>query len=150
MVRRAHDKHPGAIREVWKNWFPPYGSFGIEAFGAELAIAAENQGRFWELHDLALAPRARSRGRAELEQLAQTAGMDLQRVADERRRGVLKVGADRDQIEMRRLGILYTPNLLINGILLQPPLNETRFDQLIEEELARSLLDRLSQGNQAP
>ncbi len=148
LLARARDKHPGAIREVWKNWVPPYASFGLEATAAEFAVAAQNQGRFWELHDLALPARPSAAhprpGKPELEQMARTVGMDLGRMADERRLGTLRVALERDQVELRRLGLNYSPSLLVNGVLLSGSANEARLEQLISDELARGVLDRLS------
>ena len=115
---------------------------------SEAAEAAAEQGAFWELHDLALPARPSAAhprpGKPELEQMARTVGMDLGRMADERRLGTLRVALERDQVELRRLGLNYSPSLLVNGVLLSGSANEARLEQLISDELARGVLDRLS------
>src|SRR6185503_16106951 len=75
---RAIAAHPGAVREIWRSWTPAGGVSSPEELAAEWMAAAEAQGRFWQLHDLALAqsPRGGTRA-AEWEALAREAGLDL-------------------------------------------------------------------------
>jgi protein-disulfide isomerase len=143
---RLRDAHPGQVREVWKAFVPMYLSVGPESYSAELGIAAAEQGRFWELHDLAFAGHgARGRpSRGELEALAVDARLDTARALREERAGQLRAAVERDVADGRRLGVVHAPGLLVNGILFTTPPTWERLEKLAREELQRGVYDRLT------
>jgi protein-disulfide isomerase len=143
-VERLRATHPGRVRVVWKHFVPPYGGSGPEPYAAELAVEAQAQGRFWALHDLALLgrrPRVRP-GRAELDELALAAGVDLSRLARDQKAGLLRPVVERDVLEAHRLGG-YSPIVLVNGIVINVPWGFERLNRVVEEELDHGLLERL-------
>jgi protein-disulfide isomerase len=130
------------VREVWKHWVPPYALFGPDAAAAELAAGAQAQGRFWELHDAVFAQAGKRLSRPELEALARSVGVDLERLRKESMAGQLRGALERDQSEARKLGLGYGPALLLNGILVAAS-SDIRLEALAREELARGLFERL-------
>ena len=149
-IRRVRANHPAAVREVWKHWIPPYAMYGVETIAAELAAGAAAQDRFWELHDLVLGDkhlRARP-SKAELELLAQKAGVDLTRLSADQKSSAARVAADTG--ELKRLGLLYGPSVLVNGVPLNGPMTYERLEQLVSDELARGILERIHTESSSP
>jgi len=145
LVDRLRAAHPGQVREVWKNFFSDRALYSQEPYAAEMAVAAAAQGCFWALHDLAFASgAARARMlRHELERMARDAGCDPARAQRDQRQDLVRPIVDRDVAEGRRLGLVYTPAMLVNGVLYQTPPPFERLERQVQEELGRSLLDRL-------
>jgi len=142
LARRVATAHAGQVRVVWKHWSPPY----LQPGTLTVPVAAEAQGRFWQLHDQ-LVP---SQGRptvpsqpGDLEREAQRAGVDLARLQADLSHGVLKAIIDRDAADVNRLRLLYNPALVVNGVELAGIQSADVIEEVIAEELARGLLDRL-------
>jgi protein-disulfide isomerase len=144
-VRKVADAHPGLVREVWRNFLPPYAGGTVDATAAELAVAAADKGRFWELHDRAIASRSPSvrRTRAELESLARRSGLEVR--APQAKSNELKKVLEREQAEAHTLGVPFAPTVLVNGIMLVGVTSFERVDRVVRAELERSLLDRLGE-----
>jgi protein-disulfide isomerase len=139
LARRVADKHPGQVRLVFKHWLQPF----ADTTPAELAAGADLQGRFWPLFDLMVPSSVRVQPLGGLDRLAQRAGIDLDRLRADQRAGLLRARVDRDLDEVRRLRLLYSPSLVVNGIILAGLQSSEMLEQVIEEELDRGLLERL-------
>ncbi len=113
------------------------------ALAAEAAVAAERQGKFWEMHDKLFAEQS-DLDRPALERHALQLGLDLTtfRAALDTHAGQARV--DDDLAVGRQLGVRGTPTFFIDGrpVLGAQPL--AAFKQIIDDELARadSLLRR--------
>ncbi|HEY7957497.1 MAG TPA: thioredoxin domain-containing protein [Polyangia bacterium] len=143
-LERVRAAHPGALREVWRQWAPPYGPSSLEGRAAEFAVAAARQGRFWELHDrIAATAGGRVTTLGELDALARSAGLDLGRAARERRLGLSAAVVGRDQRDARRLGLGFSPGVVVDGIPLSAPLRPGLLDALIASELELGALPSL-------
>ena len=95
-------------------------SFHNQAKPAALAsYAAQQQGKFWEYHDL-LYLHANELSEAKFEELAQRVGLDLKQF----RRDISSADANAliaaDMRDARRAGLRGTPTLYINGRQFQP------------------------------
>jgi protein-disulfide isomerase len=104
--------HPGQVRVVFKNLPLPFHTHARLA--AKAAIAADNQGRFWEMHD-ALFARKGTLDSASIEQLAVDLGLDMTRfdadVADPKTEArVAAEGADAAAAHVSG-----TPSFFVNG-----------------------------------
>jgi protein-disulfide isomerase len=146
-VRRLRQAWPGRIHEVWRNFESQYSTGGapIEHAAALLAVAAERQNRFWELHDALLGPGPSPHYlRSELDSAARAAGIDLTRARFETAELAVQVDADRD--EARRLNVSFTPAVLVNGLLFSgaSATSFERLDRAVRTELERGLADRLA------
>jgi protein-disulfide isomerase len=82
---------------------------------AAAALAAQEQGRFWELHDWFFSAEARYDRDAILEEVGKL-GMDPKRVAAELDSGIFEAKISADQAEAKRLGVQGTPTFFINGL----------------------------------
>lgn len=73
LVQQLADAHPGRIRWVHRHFLGAYDEVGLRA--AELSVAAQDAGRFWELHDLLFA-RGGALTRDSLSEIAARLGLD--------------------------------------------------------------------------
>ena len=102
---------------------------------AEASACADEQGRFWEYHDVLFANQSRL-AEADLKAHAVTAGLDAAQFAacvDGRR---TKSQVDLDVKEADAVGVTGTPAFFINGRSLEGAQPFGAFKRLIDEELA--------------
>ncbi len=100
-------------------------------------MAAKEQGKFWELHDLIFA-NYNQLSEQKLKNLAAEAGLDMNRFNQDlknRRQAYLDI-IRRDMQEGQRNGVRGTPTIFINGRLLKQR-SLPGFKAEIEKELAK-------------
>jgi protein-disulfide isomerase len=130
-VRRLLDVYPGEVRWVFKHY--PLRFHPEAALAHEAAIAAQEQGKFWEMHALIFRNPMRI-GYGNLVGYAQQLGLDVpafREALDSRR---LRPRVARDIEEGLRLGVAGTPTYFING---------TRYDGARKTPEFRLLVDPL-------
>ena len=129
------------VRFVFRN--QPLGGNPESRLIAEAAMAAGEQGRFWQMHDRLFATEGPI-DRPVIDQLAREIGLDLGRfgAALDRRRFELDVS--RDAAEGARLGVRGTPTFFINGTALVGARPAAEFRAVIDKKLAeaRALVKR--------
>jgi 2-hydroxychromene-2-carboxylate isomerase len=81
---------------------------------ARAAVAAQNQGRYWEMERLLFANQAAMEP-ADLEGYARSIGLELGRFRSDLRADATTARIERDQEQAQALGLRGTPFLLING-----------------------------------
>src|SRR2546425_651179 len=127
-------KYEGRVSLAYRD-FPLRGMHGQAELGAESSRCAGEQGRFWEYHDLLF---------ANPDKLNRDGLMDLARnlkLEEKQFDSCLSSGKYRSQVERDlqdgiRAGVMGTPGIFINGILLSGAQPEAAFEQVIESELA--------------
>jgi protein-disulfide isomerase len=125
----------GKLRVVFKqNPLPFHPEAGI---AAEAALAAGDQGKFWEMHDLLFKNRDELK-RPNLEKKAQELGLDLAKF-----KAALDIDAHKRQIQAdqglaAQLGARGTPTFFINGVMLQGAQPIDAFKKVIDQELAHA------------
>lgn len=127
-------RYPGKVRLVFRDF--PIDSLHPQARrAAEAARCAQDQGKFWEYHDLlfANAPQASPE---ELGRFAQQVGLDLAKFEPCLSGGLHRAAVQRDIDEGTRLGVDGTPAFFINGRPLSGAQPLEAFVQVIEEEVA--------------
>jgi protein-disulfide isomerase len=115
VVRDLLAAYPGRIQHVFKH--NPLGIHRNAPLAHEAALAAGEQGRFWEMH-ARLFSSQRNLTRERFAAIARDLGLDLSRfeaALDDRR---FKTVVDRDRSEARALGVSGTPTYFINGLKL--------------------------------
>ncbi len=133
-------RYPGKVRLVFRDF--PIDSLHPQARrAAEAARCAQDQGRFWEYHDLlfAEAPKATPE---ELKRYAEKVGLDLAKFEPCLTGGTHRAAVQRDLDEGSRLGITGTPAFFINGRPLDGAQPLEAFVRVIEEELSRRAAPR--------
>ena len=133
--------YPNDVRILFRHDPLPFHNHA--ALAAEASVAAERQGKFWEMHDKLFADQ-NDLERSALEQHAVELGLDLTafRAALDMHAGQAPV--DEDIALARRLGVRGTPTFFIDGRPLMGAQPLAAFKQVIDDELARadSLLRR--------
>jgi protein-disulfide isomerase len=132
-LRRLQNLYPTQVRLVFKH-FPLRGSEGSR-LAHEASVAAEAQGKFWEMYTLLMANQT-AHDRESLLGYADELGLDRaafrNRLEEQRQRGRVL----RDVIEGRRLGVIGTPTYFVNGRRLVGARGLGEFRSLVDEELA--------------
>ena len=141
VLAELEKSYRGQIRFVYRHL--PLGGNPESRLVAHAAMAAGEQGKFWEMHDRLFAI-AGQMDRPVLDQLARELGLDVRRfgAALDARRYELEVS--RDAAEAARLGVRGTPTFFINGTPLAGARPEADFRTLIDKKLveARALVKR--------
>jgi protein-disulfide isomerase len=122
----------GRVRIAHKNMPLPFHPHAEPA--ARAALAAGQQGRFWEMHDRLFA-HPRELSDAELLQHAAALGLDVARFRADLGSPSIRERVERDRQQAAALGVTGTPTLFINGKLVAgaQPLAAVR--AAVEEEL---------------
>jgi protein-disulfide isomerase len=105
----------GTLRMEWRD-FPYLGQGSVDA--AVAARAAQEQGKFWEYHDLLYQNQSGGFPREKLVELAREAGLDAQRFESDLSSGEYERAVAEDFREGQQRGISGTPTFVINGEVL--------------------------------
>jgi protein-disulfide isomerase len=132
-LKRLLQLYPGRVRWVFKHF--PLRIHRDAPLAHEAALAAREQGKFWEMHDLLLSNQRRLM-REDLMSYARQLGLDLPAFANDLDSRRLRARVLRDTLQGRSLRVDTTPTYFINGkrVIGARPL--FGFRQLIERELA--------------
>jgi protein-disulfide isomerase len=125
--------HPGDVALFYRH-LPLAFHKGAEP-AARAAVAAQAQGKFWELHDLLFAHQG-ERSEADLERLARKAGVSVKKWRKDFRSAAT---AARVQAEIAACGasdVHGTPGFLVNGRLVSGARPLADFERVVQEELA--------------
>ena len=102
---------------------------------AMAALAANKQGKFWELHDQ-LYENYNRLSDQKIKEIAQQVGLDMEKFDKDIRAPELKAIVERDFQEGARVGVRGIPTIFVNGRQLKNRSFEG-FQAAIEKELAR-------------
>ncbi|MCK4691532.1 MAG: thioredoxin domain-containing protein, partial [Desulfuromonadales bacterium] len=133
LLREVLAAYPDQIKLVYKNF--PLGMHKNARIAAVAGLAAAQQGKFWQLHDLLFA-NYKKLSEQKITQLAEEAGLDMEKFARARNNPQLRQQINAELQEGRKIGVRGTPTIFVNGRRL-PQRSKTAFDQLIRAELAR-------------
>jgi protein-disulfide isomerase len=104
---------------------------------AEAALAAEEQGKFWEMHDK-LIGNQRNLAREDLEAYARELGLDMGKFTQALDARSHKARIDQDIVVAEKVGARGTPTFFINGRKMSGAQPFEAFKGVIGEELARA------------
>jgi len=125
-------EYPSGVRWVFKNF--PLDFHPDSMLAHKAALAAGEQGKFWEMHDLIFASQGAIR-RDDLLQKAGQLGLDMKRFVTDLDSLTLQKVIDDEKAEGTRLGVTGTPTFFINGkrFVGAWPLDE--YKKLVDAEL---------------
>jgi predicted DsbA family dithiol-disulfide isomerase len=125
------------VRIVWKHY--PLDFHKDAPFAHMASIAAQQQGKFWELHDkLFLDPQKLKPD--NVRKYAREVGLDMKKFEEDLLKPETKAKLDADMAEAKTLGITGTPGFFINGRFLSGAKPFEEFAQAINAELKRQNL----------
>lgn len=135
-LKRLIQLYPGRVRWVFKH-FPLRRIHPDAPLAHETALAAHEQGKFWEMHDL-LFSNGRRLKRDDLLNYARRLGLDLQAFVNDLDSGRLQARILRDIAQGQSLRVDTTPTYFINGKRVIGARTLSGFRQVIERELAHA------------
>ena len=120
------------MKLVHKNFWLQSHRFALQA--AKAALAAAEQGKFWELHDK-LHENYRVLNDEKINEIANGLGLNMEKLARDMNSPDLQNLIARDFNDGRRIGIRGIPTLLVNGKMAER-YGLDDLEAMIEEELA--------------
>jgi len=134
IIASLRAKYGKQVRIVFRHH--PLPSHAQARLAAIAAMAAHEQGKFWEMHDV-LFDNQRALDRESLEGYARGLGLDLDRFRKALDGAMWAKYVDEEVVEAQRRGIAGTPSFFVNGkaVLGARPMED--FTQLIDAELKR-------------
>jgi protein-disulfide isomerase len=135
VLERIHAAYPREVRIVFKHLPVVSEASGRAAIAA---LAAQRQGRFWEMHDVLFEHQDQPLTEPLLRREAGALGLDLERFSADLRSEQLVAVVNADLSEADRLGIQGTPAFFVNGRPLAGWQSFEALRSVIEEELART------------
>ena len=132
VVKKIMDTYKGKIRLVVKNY--PYKYRDYSRIAAEASLAAKEQGKYWEMHDL-LIKRSPKLDRASLIGYATELGLDVKKFTESLDSQKFKKEIDADLKLALDMDLYSTPTYVINGRKVVGNRPYEYLKQIIEEEL---------------
>ncbi|MFL5444999.1 MAG: DsbA family protein [Myxococcales bacterium] len=132
-LQQVREEYKGKVRLAWKNQPLSFHPNAMPA--AEAAMAADEQGKFWEYHD-ALFKRQNELGPALYDEVAKQVGLDMEKfhASIQGHKHLAQIKAD--MAAGSAVGADGTPTFFINGKKLVGAMPIESFKQVIDAELA--------------
>jgi len=124
--------YPNDVKLVFKQY--PLEMHPHAVMAAEAALAANDQGRFWEMHDRLFA-NGRNLSQQTIFALAQSAGLDMMRFTRDMESHRFLKAVQTDVAEGDRVGIFGTPSLFIDGKPYRGPVVMALLKPILDAEL---------------
>jgi protein-disulfide isomerase len=144
-IDKIEKDYPSQVRVVFRHNPLPFHQDAPLA--AEAAVAAEAQGKFWQMHDKLFANQTALK-RPDLEKYAQEIGLDVGKFKDALDKGTGKPRIQQDLAAGQQIGVQGTPNFYINGRNLSGAQPYEEFKKVIDDEISRA--DKLLAKGTAP
>ncbi|HII14877.1 MAG TPA: DsbA family protein [Nanoarchaeota archaeon] len=133
-VKQVLDEYEGRVRLIYRNY--PLKFHNNAQAAAEAGELANEQGKFWEMHDKMFENRLNLK-ESDLKKYAEEIGLDMGRFNAGLESEKYKAEVDRDIGDGNKLGVDGVPAFFINGkpLIGAQPVEE--FRKIIDEELAK-------------
>jgi protein-disulfide isomerase len=128
-------KYPGDVRLVYKQY--PIALIHSQArLAAKASVAANNQGKFWVLHDRMFSNSTKLT-RDNILSWAKSLNMDMPRFIKDMDAKETEAIVDRDVKEADDIGVLGTPTVFLNGRRYNGELTVADLGKVIDSELKK-------------
>jgi len=134
LLEQVLEKYPQQVKLVVKNF--PLGNHRFAKPAAAAALAAGEQGKYWEYHDK-LFERYNRLDEDSFLKIAEEVGLDIPSFEAARKKPEFTALINRDLQEGSKAGVRGTPTIFVNGRRLQQRSLEG-FSRVIEREIARA------------
>jgi protein-disulfide isomerase len=134
-MRLLLKQYPDDVRLYFRHLPLPF--HADASLAAQAAMAADAQGKFWQMHDKLFANQENLK-RADLETYARDIGLDGGRFTRDLDQQTWAKVVAADAALASQMGVVGTPNFFINGRLLRGALPIDSFQGIIEDEIIRS------------
>jgi protein-disulfide isomerase len=122
-------RFPGQVRLVYK--FYPLGAHPHGEIAARAGVAAQNQGKFWEMHHLMFENQERLE-QADLDRYAKQIGLDLPKYRTDLTAKETGERIEKEKKQAEEVGLEGTPFVFINGRYVDLALMPNPADDLVE------------------
>jgi protein-disulfide isomerase len=133
-IAELEKAYPGKVRVAWKNF--PLSFHNNAKPAAEAALAAHEQGKFWQMHDI-LFKNQQALSAADLEKYAKEIGLDVAKFKSAMESHKFAAQVDADTKQGTDLGVSGTPASFINGQMLSGAVPFDEFKKIVDAELAK-------------
>jgi protein-disulfide isomerase len=127
-------QNPNTVKVVFKHYPLPFHKKAVPA--AMATIAAQNQGKFWELHDL-IFKNQKQLSQEKIEEFASQLGLNMDKFRQDIGSQATRQQLANDIQEAQRIGVRGTPSLYVNGRKVADR-SPQGMQKLIDQELART------------
>lgn len=124
--------YPKDMRLVYKQF--PLSMHPHAALAASASLAANDQGKFWEMHDRLFA-NFRKLTRDNMIGWAREIGLDVEKFKTDLDSGKYKKTVDKDLADGEAAGVYGTPAFFVNGKLYNGPMNLAALKPILDAEL---------------
>lgn len=131
-VKQLLQAYPDTIRLVIKNY--PYKYRDFSRIAAEASLAARDQGKYWEMHDI-LIKRSAKLDRPSLIAYAVELGLDVEKFTQAIDNSAHRTAIDADIQLAESVDLYNTPTFYINGRQVVGERPFDYFKKIIDEEL---------------
>jgi protein-disulfide isomerase len=131
-VKQILQTYPDKIRLVIKNY--PYKYRDFARIAAEASLAAGDQGKYWEMHDILLT-RSPKLDRNSLIAYAGELGLDVKKFTESIDNGHHSIEIDRDVKQAESIDLYNTPTFYINSLQIVGERPFDYFVKIIDEQL---------------
>ncbi len=133
LLDQVMEQYKGKVKLVFKNM--PLQFHEMAEPAARAALAANEQGKFWEFHDKLFAlPQLKPEA---LNAVATALGLDMARFNSDMQSPMIQQKLSKDMLDAQKAGVTGTPTLYINGRKLKQRSIEG-FQALIDDELKKA------------
>jgi protein-disulfide isomerase len=134
-MRQLLEDYPKDVRLTFRNLPLPF--HANAALAAQAAMAADAQGKFWQMHDKLFANQQHLT-REDLDAYAPDIGLDLEQFKAALDKQTYKKAVDEDAALAAKWGAVGTPAFFVNGRPIQGAQPLDKFKKLVDDELARA------------
>jgi protein-disulfide isomerase len=124
--------YPSEVKLIFKEF--PLDQHTQAALAAAAALAANKQGKFWQLHDAMFAQKGNLSRRGILA-LATNLGLDMKRFQADLDSPEIKKAVEKDLDQGAQIGVDSTPTLFVDGQRFNGPLTLASLKPIVDNEL---------------
>lgn len=133
LLDEIFEKNQGKVKIIFKNMPLQFHEMADPA--ARAALAANEQGKFWEFHDkLFTAPQLNPDA---ITSIARGLGLDMARFENDMKSPEIRQKLNKDMLDAQKAGVTGTPTVYINGRKLKQR-SLQGFQELIDDELKKA------------
>ena len=133
LLSQLLENNPDTLKIVFKNM--PLSMHKNAEPAARAALAAEQQGKFWQMHDALFA--ADKLSPEKIDEIAKKIGLDMKKFKEDMKSPAIGQRLARDLLDAREVGVTGTPTLFINGRRVKNRSLKV-IQKMIDEEVAKA------------
>lgn len=134
-IKQVMDTYKGKVKVVFKHNPLPFHPNAENA--SKAALAAQKQGKFWEMHDKLFANQ-KALEKDKLAGYAKEVGLDVAKFNKDMNDPAIAAKLQADKAEAAKVGVRGTPTFFINGVRLVGAQPFDKFKKAIDEALAKA------------